>query len=128
MGLPRELRTRQTCGQYRANEKGLPSRGRITAQSTILPACPGEEGVAGSNLECTGMPSSSPYVGFERNQSQGVIKIVVTDAQPLSPKSVAGLPLITIAAAPFTRDSATIEQAPLVIARTGTEQPGETLP
>jgi hypothetical protein len=29
---------------------------------------------SGSNLECTAMPSSSPYVRFESNQQQGVIK------------------------------------------------------
>ena len=51
------------------------------------------------------MPNRSPYVRFERNQPQGVIKIVVTDAQPLSPKSVAGLPLFIIAAAPLVGES-----------------------
>jgi len=55
--------------------------------------------VAGSNIECTAMPNRSPYVRFKRNQTQGVIKIVVTDAQPLSPKSVAGPPPFTIAVA-----------------------------
>jgi len=57
---------------------------------------------SGSNLESIAMPSSSPYVRFERNQQQGVIKNRGHRRPAPQPKSVAGLPLFTIAAAPFS--------------------------
>jgi hypothetical protein len=52
------------------------------------------------------MPSSSQYVRFERNQQQGVIKNRRHRRPAPQPKSVAGSPLITIAAAPFTNGTA----------------------